>query len=134
MEERTCRVCKETFPLTKEFFYRKHQGKDGVNFYTDCKTCNNERRKYNLALTKARKEHAEKNKWMEELRGEKFTCKQCGMEKKFDEMKKYHQTKKVSSWCTACYRPKQRSYNEMSKANTFAKVLKEKRENQNRSE
>lgn len=134
MNERKCRTCKETKPLTEEFYYKNNMKSGYYHFYTECKVCNNERRRYNFALARARKEKAEEDKWMDEFKDRIFTCKQCGKEKTFDLMRKDKPQKRVQSWCKSCYNLKAKDYNEMSKANSFVKVLRERRENQKRSE
>jgi hypothetical protein len=132
MEKRVCTNCKESLPLTEEFFYKVKTKRGSLCFRGECKVCGNERRKYNHALAKVRKEQAEKDKWMDEFRGKKFICKQCGTEKSFNLMRLDSSNKRVHSWCKKCYSNKSREYSQMSKANAFVKVLKERQERRRR--
>ena len=128
MEKRMCRTCKKDYPLNEEYFYRTRTNSDKLTFYNECKVCSNDRRKYNYALTKAKKIYEEETKWLKELEDKIFICKYCEREKRLPEMRVMSDVKRVSPVCMDCYRPKRREYNDMFKANNFVRVLKEKEE------
>lgn len=128
LKERTCRTCQQTFPLTTDFYYTRLNKEGVIGFLTECKECRKERNIYNYHKKKVKVEEAEKNQWMEELKDKIFGCKICGLDKKFDEMKKAGK-QKLQNVCKVCAnRLKKEVYTPNYKANIFEKVLKERRE------
>lgn len=130
MEERTCKTCKETFPLTEEFFYQV-KSKGYVNFRGQCKDCYNANDQYNKKLRKLKEEKAKELNWQEKLKDKKFICKICGHEKPFEEMRVDNKNKKVEARCKKCFNEKHKKYNQMWEANVYVKVAEEKRRKNN---
>lgn len=131
MDERTCKQCKETYPLTDEFFYRNNNDRGYFHYSHKCKTCKREQSAYEHRLRKAKKEKAKEDAWKEEFKNKIFACKHCGKEKTFDEMRINSTNKKMDSRCKACYNKKHKeSYSHNYKASVFEKSLEERRNKQ----
>src|SRR5690348_3244461 len=123
MEERTCKTCKETFPLTEEFFERSNSGSGYYHFRWECRICRKEYYKYRNALRKARAEKAKEDEWMDKFKNQIFICTKCGQEKTFDEMRKVATDKRMHAWCKKCYNIKSKDYAINSQVKTFEAVL-----------
>ncbi len=125
-KEKECSYCKETFPETEEFFYKNNGGK---NFRKDCKYCFD----YKSNIRKKEKKlQQEKDQWKEQHQDQVFICKICGQPKKFEEMRKDASKKAIEKRCNSCYNKQRKEvYRGNYKANIYAQVLKERRENEN---
>jgi transcription elongation factor Elf1 len=127
MEERTCRTCHQSYPLTPEFFHTRKYRKGVIGFYTQCKPCRNQETSFGYRKRKVKQEEEAKNQWMEALKDKIFKCKICGLDKTFDEMK-YGGNQKLKNMCKVCaYRLRKEVYEPNYKANVFEKVLKERK-------
>jgi len=131
MEQRTCKFCNETFPLTGEHFY--HNKKNGKKYYHHkCKECFNYEKKINYQLNMLEKEREQKEAWKKEFEDKTFICAKCRQEKTGKEMKLDSTNTRMDRRCRDCYNKIHReNYARNYRANVFGKVLADQRRMKN---